>query len=306
MSVRRFGAGPAAGRDRRRDQGGGARPAGHRGHRWALAARGGAGGRHDRPVALPLLRQPRRAAQRAGHRLAPRAGRRRGGRCRRPRAGGRPGCAGSRPPARSGSGRWRTRRRSCCSTAPRCPASTPAPRPRAGARRCGSPGRSPTCCSTGGRPPSSPPSRCPRAARPLEAVVPDGALPPGRARAVHRAARAHARAGDAGAPRPPVAVRGRRRAVLHRRHGTACPTSSTRCRPASEARRRCRKVTLLRLGDRKVHTAAGCRRRLASCCGPCGTSSRRRGAGARAGCRWPRACRWSARSGSTGRSAPGG
>ena len=144
-------------------------------------------------------------------------------------------------------------------------------------------GRSPRWCSTGGRPPSSPPSRCPTAVRPSPRPSPEGRAARGCARVVHRAARAHARPGDAGAPGSPVAVRGGGRAVLRRRDGPDV--------------RRAR-----RAASRDAGSGAACY----GVAGRRGTSSRRRGAGARAGCRWPRACRWSARWGWTGRSAPGG
>ena len=55
------------------------------------------------------------------------------------------------------------------------------------------------------------------------------------ARAVHRDARAHARAGDAGAPGPSVAVRRTSASSSSPPRWAGCPTSSTRCKLASEA-----------------------------------------------------------------------
>ena len=159
------GAGPPAGRDRAGDQGRRAAAAGRGRHRRAVAARRGALGRHDRAVALPLLRQPGRAAHRAGHRRAPPAGRRRAGGRRRDPGPAAAGAAGWPPPAPTGTGRWPTARRSCCSTAPRCPGSRPRPTPTPARPRSGWPRRSSTWCTTAGPPSSWPRYRCPTTGR---------------------------------------------------------------------------------------------------------------------------------------------
>ena len=106
-AAHRPGAGP--GGDHRGDPGRGPRLPGHRRRPGAEPARHRPGPRHGLVRPVPLLQQPRRAADQADHRRLRRA---RGG--RRGRRGGRSTgttwpAASPRPARRSGTGRWPTR-----------------------------------------------------------------------------------------------------------------------------------------------------------------------------------------------------